>query len=97
MPAVRVNSEKYNITLLFISEVCFAFCFILTLPMLFMTLDRDSRLNYIELIAGMRTSVFLVAILVYELLVFVISFFALHLAIIVLRFDALMDVRGFRE
>lgn len=56
-----------------------------------MTLSRDGRYNYVELIAGMPTIVLIVAFLIYELLVVLLALFPINIAVIFFHWDLLMD------
>ncbi|KAH8354868.1 hypothetical protein KR084_012875, partial [Drosophila pseudotakahashii] len=86
---LHLNSD--GIDLIFASCLSFAFCFVWSIPLLFMTLSREGRYNYIELIAGMRMSILILAFLIYDMVAVLLALFPVNLAVICLQWDLLMD------
>ncbi|KAH8421374.1 hypothetical protein KR009_003279 [Drosophila setifemur] len=80
-----------HINLLFVTCLCVVYSFIWTVPLLFMSLHRGSRLNYVELTAGMQVGVLVVALLLYDLIFAVLSYLPLNLAVLIFQWDLLMD------
>jgi len=56
-----------------------------------MTLNRNGRYNYVELIAGMRMSTMIVAFLIYDMMVVLLALFPVNLAVLLMQWDILMD------
>ncbi|XP_016996201.2 phospholipid-transporting ATPase ABCA3 isoform X1 [Drosophila takahashii] len=86
---LHLNSD--GIDLIFASCLSFAFCFVWSIPLLFMTLSPEGRYNYIELIAGMRMSILILAFLIYDMVAVLLALFPVNLAVICLQWDLLMD------
>ncbi|XP_016972068.2 phospholipid-transporting ATPase ABCA3, partial [Drosophila rhopaloa] len=81
-----------GIDLIFACSLSFSFCFIWSIPLLYMTLSRESRYNYFELVAGMRMSIMILAFLIYDIAVVSLAFLPLNIAVIFLQWDVLMNV-----
>ncbi|XP_032580707.1 ATP-binding cassette sub-family A member 3 [Drosophila sechellia] len=86
---LHLNIDGYD--LIFASCLSFCFCCIWSIPLLHMTLSRDGRYNYVELIAGMPTIVLIVAFLIYDLLVVLLALFPINIAVIFFHWELLMD------
>ncbi|KRK06352.1 LOW QUALITY PROTEIN: uncharacterized protein Dyak_GE17222 [Drosophila yakuba] len=86
---LHLNIDGYD--LIFASCLSFCFCFIWSMPLLHMTLSKDGRYNYVELIAGMRTFVLILAFLTYDLLLVLFALFPINIAVIFFHWDLLMD------
>ncbi|XP_039496756.1 ATP-binding cassette sub-family A member 17 [Drosophila santomea] len=86
---LHLNIDGYD--LIFASCLSFCFCLIWSMPLLHMTLSKDGRYNYVELIAGMRTFVLILAFLTYDLLLVLFALFPINIAVIFFHWDLLMD------
>ncbi|XP_001978035.3 ATP-binding cassette sub-family A member 3 isoform X1 [Drosophila erecta] len=86
---LHLNIDGYD--LIFASCLSFCFCFIWSIPLLYMTLSKAGRYNYVELIAGMRTIVLILAFLTYDLLMVLFALLPINIAVIFFHWDLLMD------
>ncbi|XP_017110755.2 cholesterol transporter ABCA5 [Drosophila elegans] len=88
---LQLHLNTDGIDLIFACSLCFSFCFIWSIPLLYMALNRESRYNYIELISGMRISLLILAFLIYDIVVVSVTIFPLNIAVLFLEWDVLMN------
>ncbi|XP_017074487.1 ATP-binding cassette sub-family A member 17 [Drosophila eugracilis] len=89
--SLQLNLSIDGIDLILASCLTFSFCFIWSIPILYMTLNQNGRYNYIELIAGMRMSIMILAFVVYDIVFVFCALLPVNLAVIFLQWDVLMD------
>ncbi|XP_016962533.1 phospholipid-transporting ATPase ABCA3 [Drosophila biarmipes] len=89
--ALQLHLSTDGIDLIFATCLSFCFCFLWSLPLLCMALDRNGRYNYVELMAGMRLSTMIVAFLMYDLGLVLLALLPVNVAIVFLQWDVLMD------
>ncbi|XP_017050939.2 ATP-binding cassette sub-family A member 6 [Drosophila ficusphila] len=92
---LQLHLNANGVNLMFVICLSFSFCFIWSIPLLYMSLHRDSRYNYIELIAGIRLGVLILAFLVYDLVFVLLALLPLLIVFTLLQWDVLMDAHIF--